>query len=236
VQTQRAACYEQVDGTWGANPGLSNESKCFWWDSCSGGEGNGQGRCAKWAVAADAPALPWSALGPLPTVTKDVKPSLQDGLYAAHGACPGEGCSLGRLLVTAATPLRAQPEPGAPVVATVAKGAWVKATDSVEFVTPQRGVVLSTQRGFVRGETIYTLDSEGEGYMRIWHSGKLEDGFDTTDRTLVRWEKWHAIAHPRTGWWIEVEVRLGVKGWARSDTLTCTNTIDPAPECAAAPR
>jgi hypothetical protein len=232
---QQARCYEQVDGIWQANSGLSDESRCFWWDSCSGGEGNGQGRCAKWAVAADAPGLAWSALGDLPSIIKDVKPPLRDGLYTAEDACPGEGCSLGRLLVTGSSDLLARPEPDAPVVGTVAKGAWVTATDSVAFVAPQRGVILSTQRGFVRGETIYALDSEGEGFVQIWHNGKLEGGFDTTDRTLVRWDAWQASTHPRARWWIEIEVRPGVKGWVDPDVLACKNSLDPEPECAARP-
>jgi hypothetical protein len=173
------------------------------------------------------------------------------GLYAAHGACPFEGCDLRVWRVLKPIELRADPNPSAAIVATAAPGEWVRAVESVDFIMPQRGVVVADLGMLKPGDVIYLLDDLGEGFYQVWVRGELHqwsddgsrDAADPTIRGGVKWtpgpEEQTAASvapttPPRGGWWVRVQRDSGGSGWTRAgENFACMGVIDASEECEA---
>lgn len=169
-----------------------------------------------------------------------------DGFYDSADSCPGEGCQISAWQsVSAATPLREAPTRTARVVATIAAGEWVRATNrSVNRVRPARGVVVGeTHLEYEHdrlnvGDVVYTLDYEGEGYVVLWRRGDSLSWEDTGDDGGIRWDprdEAQAAADEAGGggWWVQVRRANGESGWVPGGALTCIDGQDPTDECRA---
>jgi hypothetical protein len=177
-------------------------------------------------------------------------PPLQNGFYAARGACPFEGCDLRQWKTLVSTQLRAEPSVSAAVVATVPAGEWVRAAESVSLLRPLRGVVVSDVGNLKTGDVIYQLDGQGEGFFSVWRRGEILDWVDNgsrdeTDPHIVAGVRWDSTFDERAaradadkaagaGWWVRIARANGQSGWTRpGDNFDCTGVIDQSEECAA---
>lgn len=210
------ACYYQDSG-WRLESHASREARCFALDSCSGGLGQWSGtRCFKWAMAADAPALPWSAAltGP-PRLAADVPPpnDIVESVGEATSDCPAEGCNYyGPRRFSVDTPIHARADATAPIIATIPASECVRIF-SHDFSTTMRGVVLETFGPLTAGDVVYWLGSEGEGDYSVWRRGEtIFVRYD--DGPAIRWDP-RRTGDPRVGVWFEVTRSSGRIGWTK---------------------
>lgn len=210
------ACYVQDGATWSAYTWANREAQCFVRDSCSGGAGDDtEGRCYKWAMSAEAPALRWSRTLTNPRLAHDVPPpqDLYAGDYEMTSDCPDQGCSYGPALFSNSTSLYADQDTRGRVVATIPVTECVLKTGNDSLLSaPRRGVVLETAERFVAGDVIYLTNYEGEGYSTIWRRGEYIQQFQ--DEVAVRWDE--GPDDPREGYWVEVRRANGQVGWVRN--------------------
>lgn len=216
TEASGAACYVQDGGTWTAYNWVQREAQCFVRDSCSGGAGEDrEHRCYKWAMSADAPALRWSRTLTHPRLARDVPPpeDLYAGSYEMTSDCPEQGCSYGPAVFSRDTPLYADQDTRARVIANITTTECTLKTGADALLSaPQRGVVLETAGRFVAGDVIYLTNYEGEGYSTIWRRGEYISGFQ--DEVAVRWDD--GPDDPREGYWVQVRRANGQVGWARN--------------------
>jgi hypothetical protein len=192
--------FVQRDGFW-QSADERREAKCFERDACAGGLGTEKGVCFKWAISAEAPALPWSETLTKPTLAADVPPpdDLYYGSYEETSDCHEKGCSYRTVRYGSATPLYAKTDRRAPIVATLPPSECVLQTgaDSLQS-TPERGVVLETYPPFDAGDVVYFTNSEGEGYFTVWRRGQYH--VIEPDGVVIRWDD--TPKDPREGFWV----------------------------------
>lgn len=182
------------------------------------------------ALAACAIAVPavLASAGPPPT---------EDGWYVSLDACPFECCTYRDWVAESDTAVyrgaRSSEEVGA-----IRAGQTVEALGGNVYVAPVPvEVTYATTMGPLQldvGETFYLLDYLGEGYRRVWHSGKPAE-FETyemrdpdaavTSRTTnyrsceaPSDRCWWRIApeHRRQAaeWWVRLRLPDGREGWS----------------------
>lgn len=172
----------------------------------------------------------------------DGGPPVVNGFYEARGSCPFEGCALGELRARSPVELQAQPQPNAPVVATVAPGEWVNTVHSINRTRPPRGVVTETIEIYMSetetkrlevGEVVYITDYYGEGEVELWHRGeRLTYSGESINWDFGSDEQRAADAAAGAGWWIEVQRANGQRGWVfGGGDFDCLGYIDAEPAC-----
>lgn len=172
----------------------------------------------------------------------DGGPPVVNGFYEAQGSCPFEGCALGELRARSSVELQAQPQPNAPVVATVAPGEWVNTVHSINRTRPARGVVTETIEIYMSetetkrlevGDVVYITDSYGEGEVELWRRGeRLTYSGESINWDFGSDEQRAADAAAGAGWWIEVQRANGQRGWVfGGGDFDCLGYIDAAPAC-----
>jgi hypothetical protein len=198
------------------------EAQCFERDFCTGGlrqaaSGDVGKPCHKWAMSAEAPALPWSATLTNPQLAADVPPPRE--IYEASfeqtsDSCSGPDCNLGSVRLAAATRIRERYEPNARIVARIPAGECVLIETASLLELRRRGVVLETFGAFTAGDVIYQLAYEGEGYVSVWRRGAtLSVGYDETP--VVRWDALPETEDSRIGWWLKLNRSNGQSGWSK---------------------
>jgi hypothetical protein len=156
-------------------------------------------------------------------------PPTVNGVYVQKNACPFEGCDT-------STPWRAlrgvqlYALPGsAKVVGRLAPGARARVLTSEYHAHPRRGGVGVTADPFVKGDVIWTLVPEGEGYVSVWRRGEILDlppqapGMEG-DPGVV-WDKAPAA---QDLWWVKVRGPKGLVGWVRDptgDDFACMDSL-----------
>lgn len=197
---------------------FEREATCFARDSCSGGLGREPGVCLKWAMSAEAPALPWSRTLTHPQLAEDVPPpeDLYAGSYEMTTDCPEQGCAYGPARFAANTPLYAREDTRSPVVATITAAECVMRTGADALLSaPRRGVVLETAGQFTAGDVVYLTNYEGEGFSTIWRRGEY---ITFADEVVVRWDE--RPTDPREGYWVEVTRANGQTGWVLNPDIS----------------
>lgn len=205
------ACYLKSDDdtVWKAFS-AQNEAHCFAEDACNGGLGNRPNVCTKWAMSADAPALPWSAALTKPQPTRDIPPPPE--VVRENTDCLKRACPSRRLVLE--TPLLAQPDTRAAVVGAIAAGECVRPGASRLFNgPPRRGVVLADSEPFAAGDVIY-VPGYADGDYTIWWRGAWRTGIYSPLSVVVRWDP--EVSDPRIGDWVEYTRANGQRGWARN--------------------
>jgi hypothetical protein len=210
------ACYLRGDETgrgWVQVGG--REAQCFAQDSCSGGLGERPGLCFKWALSADAPALPWSATLTNPRPVGDIPPpaGVRESSGEVSAECLDGGCEPHPTRVPVDTVIYARQDTTAPVVGTIQASECVQPGGERILSAPQRGVVLETTETFTAGEVIYLLRYDGD-YV-IWWRGEEHSGAYSPNSVVVRWDEIE-VADPREGRWIQYTRANGQSGWARN--------------------
>jgi len=191
------------------------EAQCFAQDSCSGGLGERARLCFKWAMSADAPALPWSATLTNPQPIGDIPPpaGVRESTGEVSTECLDGGCEPGPTRVSIDTPIYARADARAQVVGTIQASECVQPRSERIFSAPRRGVVLETIEPFTAGDVIYLLSYDGD-YL-IWWRGEEHRGVYSQGAVVVRWDETQTD-DPREGRWIEYTRANGQSGWARN--------------------
>jgi hypothetical protein len=210
------ACYlnSDDDGRGWVRVG-GREAQCFAQDSCSGGLGERAGLCFKWAMSADAWALPWSATLTNPQPAAHIPPPAR--VYESTGEvsaeCLDSGCEPRPTRVFVDTVIYERQDATAPVVATIQASECVQPGGERVLSAPQRGVVLETTETFTAGEVIYLLRYDGD--YQIWWRGEEHGGVYHPDSVVVRWDETE-LADPQEGRWVQYTRANGQSGWARN--------------------
>ena len=230
-----AQCYwlSNAGAGWVARPDLSEAELCFEMDSCSGGVGLSGGGCYKWAIGADAPAIPWSELGlaPLsraapaaesrspaapanPQLAADIPPpqDIYQGDFERTSECTNDACTPPSARIVIDTPIYARADRSSPLVGEVAANECVRPEDYRILSTPLRGVVLAPYGPFTAGDVIYHLADVGEGISTFWRRGEYVE--ELFDGSAVRWDEPSSPPDPRVGNWMELTRANGMRGWA----------------------
>jgi formylglycine-generating enzyme required for sulfatase activity len=179
-------------------------------------------------------------------------PPVVGGLYTERGVCPGDHCFIGLLLAIEPIELHDRAGAGARIVGTVARGEWVRGSDSVALFRPIRGFVVKAQDEMQVGDVVYMLDYDdlgewgGDGYFQLWRRGEIVEWrnlYDTeSDEPVIsgeiRWERAteaeiEADRQAGAGWWVRVERENGQSGWVREPDFDCMSTYDMPDECRA---
>ena len=171
------------------------------------------------------------------TAPQEAGPPLVNGLYVQHNACPGEGCEYGSWRATQPVALRARPDDGARIVATLVPKERVTVLAGDLYLVPMRGVAVRTvtfgageanSREIRKGETVYRLGYDGEGIYNFWYRGTIvSPSMDDID--FVRLDKDTAA---RPVWWVQMKRANGQVGWVRDpDNFECVGKLGGDTDC-----
>jgi pentatricopeptide repeat protein len=139
--------------------------------------------------------------------------------YVAQGACPFECCTYREWTVEADTPLVDRPG-GSKRIGTAKQGTRVKGlTGEVRLKPVAAGIIFDKDR-LKKGDIIFQLDYEGEGYSHFWYQGEV-----VSDELSVanfcpepNASCWAEYIDPpgeseRPVWWVNIELPDGTRGW-----------------------
>lgn len=229
---EAAACYRQSDisGRWERMEGWTQYG-CFNSDACSGGLGNYAAGCLKWAIAADAPPLPWPTETEV-TVERVIAPEdqipLEHGLFVVHHVCEEGPCST-RWRADARVPIYEEPDQFSRRVGRLRTNEVVTAVEQVQYFPTRRGVRRSDEEGHHAGDVVYALWGHCKG-VEVWRRGEIS----YSDEDLVDWDPPQRLFNSRAGDWLRFERANGQSGWARTSVLgthlTAMNPPPPQPE------
>jgi hypothetical protein len=201
---------------------LLNETECYRYGLCEGGTGeaDGTGQCHKWAVASDAPALPWSERLTNAALGNSIPPP--EGMFESFGEMTSdscyEDCEPVPVRVLEETVLNLETDATSPVVATIPAAACVGWVNSKLLSAARRGIITEPAYGFFAGDVIYSLAHMGEGDLAIWWRG---DSINYQGEIPnVQWDPPPAVLDPREGDWRELVRADGTRGWARNPNYT----------------
>ena len=127
--------------------------------------------------------------------------------YIDKGACPFECCTYRDW--TALEPITLYDVPnGKTAVGALKKGEVVKALTGEVHSIPVRVTATHdiAETDIKKGDAFYVLHYEGECYWTLWFKGKVAHAESCSDDA----------PSPRTTWWVKVQTRSGVTGWAVS--------------------
>lgn len=160
-------------------------------------------------------------------------PPLTDGVYIDRDACPFEGCDTSLpWRAQFATPLYAAPGSGT-VLAKVRKGERVKVLQTEYHAHPRRGVVQNTVEPFAKGDVIWTLTPQGEGYTSVWRRGDIltlppEEAGREGD-VQVAWDPEPEVSDI---WWVQVRTARGKVGWLKDPAaFACMDSLGGDRDC-----
>lgn len=161
---------------------------------------------------------------PLPPPTSEEREARERGgltpprVFVDEGACPFECCVYRKWTVEQTTTLFAEKDRGSRVIATVHPFQVVQARTGVVYTRPAELEVVWDHGPFRRGEVVYVLTYQGEGFYKVWHRGKIviSDVFFPTDPPCDRpspacWGKLDSL--PESTGWVQIETPAGQVGW-----------------------
>lgn len=136
--------------------------------------------------------------------TKNRKPP---HVYVDVGACPFECCKYRQWTVAKKVTVVDSPN-GKSVIETLSKGVVVTGLTGEVISEP---IPFNSDRDIPdtpikRGDTLYVLHYDGEGYWKVWLDGKI---------TFVH-ESVMDVPHPKAEWWVKIKDSHGTVGWALS--------------------
>lgn len=165
-------------------------------------------------------ALPCIALLAWAAIAAAAEPP---AMLSDEGACPFECCVYREWSVEADTTLHAEPKEGSPVVAQAGKGTRARGLTGVVITTePGRFEVLRAVKGagghsYEPGEIVWVYTYRGEGFFKVWHRGEFveEEALFMLSGSVPRGYDWgHALAQPKSTWWVKVRTADGKEGWS----------------------
>lgn len=174
-------------------------------------------------------AVPAPAAAPAPAPAPAGPPTV-GGVYTVAG-CEGEGgCPYRNWRTIEPTPLLAERNAAARVVATLAPGEWV-AVESVETrLVPKRGVVREATQTLRAGEIVYQLEYEGEGFTNYWVRGASSV---LDEEVKVDWAPQTVSPQVQAtlGLWAKVKRTNGQVGWLHEPRFECMGQLAGDANC-----
>lgn len=149
--------------------------------------------------------------------------------YVVRGACPFECCQYGRWVTRETIPVYSRERANGPPLFRLRPGDTVNAvTGNVHMVRvgraavdrrlPTNWVEDDTLPRPSRGDTVYVLSYQGEGYWLYWYRGRTGSG-------PAFWEPESShdslppparlMLEPLSEWWVQVRAARGQEGWLR---------------------
>lgn len=158
-----------------------------------------------------------------------------------ENACPFEGCTFRKWLVTKdATLFFSWKENKTPVI-TVRKGQIVTGLTGVHVTyQPDRIQVLRPipELNLQTGDIILRYMYRGEGYADIWAKGQLKREYDCSFITEINGSSCprdcaaRVISEGRKDWWVRVKTSAGSIGWTIvEDQFDCMDVLRGDPKC-----
>jgi len=158
-----------------------------------------------------------------------------------YDACPFEGCTFGKWIVTRNTTLYSTWMEGRKTVAALTKGRVVTGLTGVHIThQPDRIQVLKPipDLRLQPGDIILRYMYRGEGFADIWAKGQWQkeadasfvaekDGFGCTQDCPAR-----VMSEGSKDWWVQVKTSQGQIGWAKAEgQFDCVDSLGGDPKC-----
>lgn len=139
-------------------------------------------------------------------------------VFVDEGACPFECCVYRKWTVEETTTLFSEKDRASRVIATVHPFQVVQARTGVVYTRPAKLEVLWDHEPFRKGEVVYVLTYQGEGFYKVWRNGAIisADVFFPTDPPCDRPSPacWGRLdGRPESTWWVQIETPSGQVGW-----------------------
>jgi len=158
-----------------------------------------------------------------------------------YNACPFEGCTFGKWLVTREVPFFSSWKEVSTPVVTVQKGQIVTGLTGVHITyQPDRIQILQPipELHLQPGDVILRYMYRGEGFADIWAKGQLKRECDCTFVTeknksgCLRDCAARVIVEGRKDWWVRVKTSAGSIGWAKvEDQFDCMDALGGDSKC-----
>ena len=140
------------------------------------------------------------------------------------GQCYDGACPRSRWRTRVPVELLADPDPASPGAARLGAGEAVQPIRTQAHVVGSRARVTRDHERFFEGDALYVLDSQAEGFYRVWHYGEtlvldatgidMGPGWDACSREPAGcWAR--AEGRPAATWWAKVRHPDGREGWLR---------------------
>lgn len=142
--------------------------------------------------------------------------------YKDIGACPFECCVYDRWTANKSTNIFSTMEAKSAIAFKVAKGEKITALTGV-VITEQAGIFKAkkttiadfynektkktTKVKISKGEKIYLLTYQGEGFYVVWYQNKISS-FEVT-------QDFEEVTQPKSVWWVKVKNKRGKIGWTK---------------------
>lgn len=156
-------------------------------------------------------------------------------------ACPFEGCSFGKWIVTRDFKLFSSWKEGRKPLTAVRKGQVVDALTGVHITyEPDRIQVFRpiADLQLNPGDVILRYMYRGEGFADIWANGQFHKEYDCSFITeknnsgCSRDCNAKVVSEGRKEWWAHVKTAPGVDGWAKvDDQFDCMDALGRSPNC-----
>ena len=137
--------------------------------------------------------------------------------YSDPGACPFECCTYREWTANADTTIYIQMRDGSAKAFTVRKGEKVRGVTGV-VITNRAGTATATVNTTIglhnnirvkKGDTLYLLTYQGEGFFKVWYKGRVIADVEIDDRKLKVGKQPDAV------WWVKVRNKKGKIGWSK---------------------
>lgn len=135
--------------------------------------------------------------------------------YSDPGACPFECCTYRNWTANKDTTIYTQMRDGASRAYTVRKGETVRGVTGV-VITNRAGiakakvaVTIGSRTRVAKGETIYLLTYQGEGFFKVWYKGRVISGVEIDE------DKFNVTRQADAVWWVKIRNRQGKVGWSK---------------------
>ncbi len=153
--------------------------------------------------------------------------------YIQKKVCPFECCQFGKWISKSPLKVYANEGDATRVSFTIAPGdSFIAVTGNVHMMRPGIVVVTKPVAPFSPGDTLYTLAYRGEGFIDVWHRGKLENiemfwgPMSESSSPAIKSPRGSRysgvlVSKPHMIWWVQITCRDGRSGW-----LKLVNTSD----------
>ncbi len=158
-----------------------------------------------------------------------------------YKACPFEGCTFRKWIVTKDVTLYSTWKEGRKSVAAVKNGQVVTGLTGVHITyAPDRVQVLQPlpELRLQAGDIILRYMYRGEGFADIWAKGQWRREYDCTFITekdnagCLRDCAAKVISEGRKDWWVQVKTSEGLIGWAKAeDQFDCMDSLGGDSKC-----
>jgi len=145
--------------------------------------------------------------------------------FVDKGACPGEHCSYGAILIAReTTQLLETSASSASIVANVQRGEPVRTVTGEVHTVPGHFEIHRSHGEFKPGDDVLLYTYLGEGYFRLRHNGEIKEadlgfspwGGTSGTRCADQRRCWGTLkAELQFDWWVLVRTKSGVEGWVR---------------------